>query len=172
MTRTILLQSDRTRNQKSETGKRIALMLLLMKKLRYMKQIRNDRQRILDEMPETIQQSIRFVREKENSAYTERIAETKSEIMQEINSTYIQWISSLLKRKLQKTMEGKLFGQSIRPFGQKILFDQKEWKNGTNRKYSGSVESIGRIQNGTDLRIWISTLVFSPKNSRYSEAFT
>lgn len=172
MTRTILLRSDRTRNQKSGTGKRIALILLRMKKLRCMKRIRNDRQRILVEIPGTIQHSIRRVREKENPAYVERITETNSGIMQEINSTYIQRISSLLKRKLQKTAEGKLFGQSIRPFGQKILFDQKERKNGTNRKYSGSVESIGRIQNGTDLRIWISTLVFSPKNSRYSEVFT
>ena len=126
MARNIPLRSDKTRSGKSETGKGIKLIQLLMRKFSCVKQIPNDRQRI----------------------------------------------SRLLKRKLQKTTEGKLFGQSVRPFGQKILFDQKERKNGTNQKYSGSAESIGRIQNGTDLRIWISTLVFSPKNSRYSEAFT
>lgn len=172
MRKDIPIRSDKTRNRKSKTGKRIVLMQLLKRKLRYMKRILNDRQRTVDAILRKNQYSTRFNRRKENPAYTERITETNSRIMQEINSTYIQRISSLLKRTLQKTMEGKLFGQSIRPFGQKILFDQKEWKNGTNRKYSGSVESIGRIQNRTDLRIWISTLVFSPKISRYSEAFT
>ena len=133
MARNIPLRSDKTRSGKSETGKRIVLIQLLTRRLRYIKRILNDKQRILEEILGTIQHNMRFEWAKENSAYMEQIAETKSGIMQEISSVY---------------------AQSIRLFGQKILFDWKELKA------------------GTDLRIWISSMMVPPKNGRYSEVFT
>ena len=154
MRKDIPIRSDVTKNRNSKTGKILVLMQLIKRKLRYMKRILNDRQRILDEMLGTIQYSIKCNREKENSAYVEQITETNSGIMQEINSTYIQRISSLLQRKLRKTWKENICAQSIRSFGQKSLFDRKELKS------------------GTDLRIWISSMMVPPKNGRYSEVFT
>lgn len=172
MTRTTPLRSGKTRNRKSETGKRIALIQLLMRKLRYIKRIPNDTQQILDEMLRNIQHSIRLDWEKENPAYTELITEKNDGKMQGISSVHVQRISSLQQRKLQETTEEKLCAQSIQLLGQKILLDQKERNTGPKQIISRYVKSIWKIATGTDLRIWISSLMLSPKNSRYSAVFT